>query len=92
MALTVRLNGQERTFSGLDPGVDLASVVEELGLKADRVAVELNGEIVRRTMWGSTPVQSEDKLEVVHFVGGGCCNVAQEPHWRLLYIICVIGH
>jgi sulfur carrier protein len=84
MALTVKLNGQARTFSGFEEHVDLASVVAELGLKADRVAVELNGEIVRRSAWGSTPVESGDKLEVVHFVGGGSTGTAHTPSLALL--------
>ena len=71
MDLTVMLNGQERTFAGLEDGAALGQVVAELGLKADRVAVEHNGEIARRGLWDETRVQSGDKLEVVHFVGGG---------------------
>jgi sulfur carrier protein len=40
-------------------------------LKGDRVAVELNGEIVPRAHWVETIVEEGDRLEVVHFVGGG---------------------
>jgi sulfur carrier protein len=72
MALTVTLNGQEQKFTELPEGVDLGRVVAELGLKPDRVAVEHNGEIVRRTLWETISVNSGDKLEMVHFVGGGC--------------------
>jgi sulfur carrier protein len=71
MALTVFLNGQEKVLDGLADGTDLGQVVAELGLKADRVAVELNGEIARRAAWSTAAVRSGDKLEVVHFVGGG---------------------
>jgi len=71
MDLTVVLNGQERALDGLEEGADLVRVVDALGLKADRVAVELNGDIVRRAAWGAMAVNSGDKLEVVHFVGGG---------------------
>ena len=39
--------------------------------KADRVAVELNREIVARARWAETPVREGDQLEIVHFVGGG---------------------
>jgi len=42
-----------------------------MDLKADRVAVEHNGEIAPRADWGGIPVSSGDRLEVVHFVGGG---------------------
>jgi sulfur carrier protein len=71
MALMLRLNGSEREFAGLEAGANLAMVIAELGLKADRVAVEWNGEIAPRDTWGSAQVASGDKLEVVHFVGGG---------------------
>jgi sulfur carrier protein len=69
--LTVTLNGRRQALAGLDDGADLERVVASLGLKADRVAVELNGEIARRALWATTEVRSGDKLEIVHFVGGG---------------------
>jgi sulfur carrier protein len=71
MALTVTLNGQARDLDGMDEGAGLDAVIEALGLKADRVAVEWNGEIVARTKWAEARVRSGDRLEVVHFVGGG---------------------
>jgi thiamine biosynthesis protein ThiS len=75
MGLTVWLNGQERTLTGVEDGADLASCVAELGLTPDRIAVELNGEIARRHAWSTAEVRAGDKLEVVHFVGGGSsCN------------------
>ncbi len=52
-------------------GASLGTVVAALELKADRVAVEWNGEIVGRKRWDEVTVASGDKLEVVHFVGGG---------------------
>jgi sulfur carrier protein len=72
MGLKVWLNGQERILSGVEDGADLAQVVSALGLKADRIAVEVNGEIARRNAWPTAAVRAGDKLEVVHFVGGGC--------------------
>jgi sulfur carrier protein len=71
MALSVVLNGQIRDFPNLNPPVSLAEVVQELALKADRVAVERNGDIAERARWAEIMVSSGDKLEVVHFVGGG---------------------
>jgi len=71
MALTLVLNGHERELPGLDAGASLAEVIGELGLKADRIAVERNGDIAPRATWSGVPMQSGDKLEVVHFVGGG---------------------
>ncbi|HZY62771.1 MAG TPA: sulfur carrier protein ThiS [Edaphobacter sp.] len=71
MPLTLVLNGQSRTFDGLSDPATLDGVIAELGLKSDRVAVEHNGEIVPRTGWAQATVTAGDRLEVVHFVGGG---------------------
>jgi sulfur carrier protein len=71
MGLTVTINGNVREFEGLEAGASLADVVAELKLKADRVAVERNGEIAARETWTEVRIQSGDRLEVVHFVGGG---------------------
>jgi sulfur carrier protein len=72
MSLTLVLNGQPRTFATLAQPASLDRVIDELGLKGDRVAVEHNGEIVSRSAWPQTDVSGGDRLEVVHFVGGGC--------------------
>jgi len=74
MALTVVLNGQSRLFEGLSGPASVDGLVAELGLKGDRVAVELNGEIVPRGGWAGTEVNEGDRVEVVHFVGGGSPN------------------
>ena len=71
MALKVMLNGVERTLDQLEPGADLLQVIGALELKADRVAVERNGQIARRAGWAGIRIEAGDKLEVVHFVGGG---------------------
>lgn len=62
------INGERRQIAS---GATLAGVVEELGLEADRVAVEYNREIARRSNWSSIVLAPEDRLEIVHFVGGG---------------------
>lgn len=66
MKLTI--NGENR---GFDSGLTISSLLERLGMKADRVAVELNRELVPRERWTSTQLSDGDKLEIVHFVGGG---------------------
>jgi sulfur carrier protein len=71
MSLTLILNGQSRTFDALQQSANVEELVGELGLKGDRVAVEHNGEIVPRSIWIETALSSGDRLEVVHFVGGG---------------------
>ena len=68
---SIRLNGRARVIETIEDAAALDVVVAALGLTADRVAVELNGEIVRRAAWAATMVRAGDRLEVVHFVGGG---------------------
>jgi sulfur carrier protein len=70
MSLLIILNGQPRTFLDMQQPT-LEQFIAELGLKGDRVAVEHNGQIVPRSTWPQTPIHEGDKLEVVHFVGGG---------------------
>ncbi len=67
-SMKLLINGEERSF---DDDLTLAALVEQLGVKADRVAVELNQIIVRRDAWGGTRLRDGDRLEIVHFVGGG---------------------
>ena len=71
MPLTLILNGHSRSFGTLSQPATLDQLVAELGFKGDRVAVEHNGEIVPRARWSETTLSESDRLEVVHFVGGG---------------------
>jgi thiamine biosynthesis protein ThiS len=71
MSLTLVLNGHSRTFDSLSTPATLDQLIKELALKSDRVAVEHNGHIKPRTEWSKTALQEGDRLEVVHFVGGG---------------------
>ncbi len=66
--MKLQINGEERE---LTEGLTLAVLLEQLGMKADRVAVELNREIVRRELWPQTRLKCGDRLEIVQFVGGG---------------------
>jgi sulfur carrier protein len=65
------LNGQSREFPQLAPGANLQDLIAELDLKGDRVAIEHNGNIVPRTEWANAGLAEGDRLEIVHFVGGG---------------------
>ncbi|MGA2373185.1 MAG: sulfur carrier protein ThiS [Candidatus Korobacteraceae bacterium] len=66
--MRVTINGKDQTF---DESLTLAQLVEQLGMKGDRVAVELNREIISRAQWPETTLNDGDHLEIVHFVGGG---------------------
>ena len=71
--MKLQINGEARDFPTAAEGspFTLASLVEILGMKADRVAVELNRDIVPRERWADAQLRDGDRLEVVHFVGGG---------------------
>jgi len=66
--MKLHINGEEKTF---DSPLTLAVMVASLGMKPDRVAVELNRDIVPRERWAETSLHDGDRLEIVHFVGGG---------------------
>jgi sulfur carrier protein len=66
--MRLQINGDEKEFG---EGLTLADLIAQLDMKADRVAVELNREIVSRAQWAGTRLNDGDKLEIVHFVGGG---------------------
>jgi sulfur carrier protein len=76
--MKLQINGDERDFSDARAPFTLAVLVEVLGMKADRVAVELNRDIVPRDRWANTQLQEGDRLEIVHFVGGGLDLARQE--------------
>ena len=69
--LTIVINGRERVVEALGSPAMLDTVLSALDLRADRIAVELNGELAPRAGWAQMPVQTGDRMEVVHFVGGG---------------------
>jgi thiamine biosynthesis protein ThiS len=66
-AMNLTINGELQSSSA----DTLSALVEQLGMKSDRVAIELNREIVPRERWPQTRLREGDRLEIVHFVGGG---------------------
>ena len=66
--MTLTINGETRTFQGLP---DVAALVAQLGLNPKKIAVERNLEIVPRSAYGRTPLADGDRIEIVHFIGGG---------------------
>ncbi len=67
-AMKVFVNAEEKSCTG---AMSLSQFIQELGIKGDRVAVELNREIVPRAQWDEVQLHDGDRLEIVHFVGGG---------------------
>lgn len=69
--IVVTLNGSERHLTELGQQPTVGELISSLGFRVDRVALELNGEIVPRAAWPDTPLSTGDRIELVHFVGGG---------------------
>ena len=66
--MQVFVNGEPRELS--EP-LSLAELITQLDLPAARIAVERNLAVVRRNDWSTTALQDGDRIEIVHFVGGG---------------------
>ena len=66
--MNIVVNGND---THLAEGSAISDLIESLGLNAQRLAVELNRRIVRRSEWDSTRISEGDTVEIVHFVGGG---------------------
>lgn len=66
MQLTI--NGEYRRF---EPGLSVSGLLEALQLEPRKIAVERNLEIVPKSLYGNTALADGDRIEIVHFVGGG---------------------
>lgn len=62
------INGEEKSLAC---HTALSELLTQLGYRAELVAVELNGTIIKQADFGSTTITDADKLEIVSFVGGG---------------------
>lgn len=65
---SIVLNGETRK---IEFETDLARLLDDFDLPKQRIAIELNGSVIRRSDWAETLVRDGDRIEVVHFVGGG---------------------
>ena len=66
--MNIYINGEGRE---VPDDLTVVSLLAWLKLPADRVAIERNREIAARDTWASTNILPDDRLEIVHFVGGG---------------------
>jgi len=73
--MRVTINGEDRT---VEAPLTLIALLEQLGLKLDRVAVEYNKNIVPRPQWAETALAEGDRLEIVQFVGGGAPKISTD--------------
>ena len=66
--MKVFVNGETRE---INRQLSLRELLEKLDLPQERVAVELNKEVVRKKDWETVKIADADKIEIIHFVGGG---------------------
>jgi thiamine biosynthesis protein ThiS len=66
--MKIAVNGEDKEIAN---GLSLGGLLEQLQIRPARVVVELNRNIVSRDAYGATMLADGDKLEIVHFVGGG---------------------
>ena len=67
--MNITLNGEKKE---VPDGITVPGLLDFLKIQHQRVAVELNREIVKKDVYGTTPVKEGDSLEVVSFMQGGC--------------------
>jgi thiamine biosynthesis protein ThiS len=68
IAMRLKINGEDRE---VDDGLTLTALLESLQIRPARVVVERNRDIVPRDLYNTTLINDGDKIEIVHFVGGG---------------------
>ena len=66
--MQIEVNGERRD---VPDSVTLSGLVLHLSLAPERLAIELNQRVVRRADWPETTLRDGDRVEIVHFVGGG---------------------
>lgn len=66
--MRIQVNGEPRE---VNENLSLPDLIASLSLKPEQIAIELNQKVVRRPDWPATTLRNEDKIEIVHFVGGG---------------------
>ncbi len=69
MSITITINGEQ--YTDLPDGISVAGVLAHLKLPKGKIAVERNLEIVPKSQFEDMKVCSGDKLEIIHFIGGG---------------------
>ena len=67
--MNIYLNGKSHN---VQDGCTAALLVDSLGLAGKRVAMEINGEIVTRSDYATHQLREDDRVEIVHAIGGGC--------------------
>ena len=66
--IKIKINGK---FSTIIENLSLSIFLKELKIPLKKVAIELNQEIIDKNYLKTTKLKNNDKIEIVHFIGGG---------------------
>lgn len=66
--MRIQVNGRPQE---VEENLSLSQLITSLELKPEQIAIELNQKVIRRGEWQDTDLRDDDKIEIVHFVGGG---------------------
>ncbi|MFM7673284.1 MAG: sulfur carrier protein ThiS [Candidatus Fonsibacter sp.] len=66
--IKVLLNGKNKT---IDDKTNLNLLLKELSIESNKVAIEINGVVVSKNDYEKKKIRTNDKIEIVHFIGGG---------------------
>ena len=66
--MRIQVNGRPQE---VEENLSLSQLITSLDLKPEQIAIELNQKVIRRGEWQDTGLRDDDKIEIVHFVGGG---------------------
>lgn len=66
--MQIQVNGERKATR---PGLTVAELLRELDIRSDRVAVEVNLQILDKEEFGRRTLQEGDRVEIISFIGGG---------------------
>ncbi len=66
--MNIIVNGEKKE---LENSLNLQELLKKLELPNERIAIELNKNVIRKKDWNETEIKDADKIEIIHFVGGG---------------------
>jgi sulfur carrier protein len=66
--MQIVVNGETKK---IEQELNFRQLLEKLELPTERIAIELNKEVVRKKDWETVEISDDDKIEIIHFVGGG---------------------
>jgi len=79
--MKIQVNGEGRTAN---VGVTVAELLRELDIRPDRVAVEVNTEVLNRQEFERRGLREGDNVEIISFIGGGAGKCGELVIWRLV--------